>query len=551
VKKAYSYIRFSSPEQAKGRSQARQMEDCEKYCQAHGLNLVRDEDYTFFDRGLSGYKGEHLGDNGQLAKFLKLVKNGTIERGSTLVVENLDRLSREHVKYALPRFMDLLNDGIDIVTLADGRRYTADFTEIDLIMSIFVMSRAHEESSTKSQRLRDAMRDKHKKAREHSIPMGAAIPLWLKLSKDKQRFEEIPERVGVVKKVFEMAIAGYGKAATAKALTVEGIPRFKPDRVTKEKAFGWGSSSIDKILNNRAVLGEYQPYSVQASTDGKRQPSGEPIKDYYPAIIDEETFYAAQGAIAARKTEGTTRQSENINLWSGIAKCAECGTAMHLVNKGRPPKGGTYLQCYQARKGLCGGKLVRLDNAEAVFPHMLKRMDALALVQDASGKLAKDLKAVEGRLLEQKDLRADYIALLAKRATDAVNELLYATEEKIKELEHEKEMLQAELETEKIGNWQDFMKRMDSLLLTTEGRLRANALLKRLKVAVYIGRRGVSEEGYFVTEKDHSVFVLAQREGNVGCQMFEDAGAYDKASAAVAIDGLLGRMARRQKFIGA
>jgi DNA invertase Pin-like site-specific DNA recombinase len=126
------------------------MEACEEYCQQHGLNLIRDEEYTFLDQGLSGYKAEHLGDNGQLAKFLRLVKNGTIEQGSTLVVESLDRLSREHVKKALPRFIDLLNDGIDIVTLADGRRYTSDFTEMDLIMSIFVMSRAHEESSTKS-----------------------------------------------------------------------------------------------------------------------------------------------------------------------------------------------------------------------------------------------------------------------------------------------------------------------------------------------------------------------------------------------------------------
>lgn len=551
MKKAYSYIRFSSPEQAKGRSQARQMEACEAYCLEHGLDLQKGEDHTFFDKGLSGFKGEHLSDTGQLKRFIDLVNNGSIEAGSWLIVESLDRLSRQDVDEALQMFLKLLSDGIIIVTLIDGRVYKKGGGTLDLILSIFILSRANEESKTKSIRLRDAMRDKHRKAREQGIPMGSAIPLWLKLSTDKQRFEEIPERVKVVRRVFEMAIDGYGKAATAKALTVEGIPRFKPDRVTKEKAFGWGSSSIDKILNNRAVLGEYQPYSVQASTDGKRQPSGEPIKDYYPAIIDEETFYAAQGAIAARKTEGTTRQSENINLWSGIAKCAECGTAMHLVNKGRPPKGGTYLQCYQARKGLCSGKLVRLDNAEAVFPHMLKRMDALALVQDASGKLAKDLKAVEGRLQEQKDFRADYIALLAKRATDAVNELLYATEEKIKELEHEKEKLQAELETEKISNWQDFMKRMDSLLLTTEGRLRANALLKRLKVAVYIGRRGVSEEGYFVTEKDQSVFVLAQKEGKIGCQMFEDAGAYDKASAAAVIDGLLGRMARKQKFISA
>lgn len=40
MKKAYSYIRFSSAEQAKGRSQARQLEGCEKYSRDHNLNLI-------------------------------------------------------------------------------------------------------------------------------------------------------------------------------------------------------------------------------------------------------------------------------------------------------------------------------------------------------------------------------------------------------------------------------------------------------------------------------------------------------------------------------
>jgi DNA invertase Pin-like site-specific DNA recombinase len=225
MNKAYSYIRFSSPEQAKGRSQARQFEECVKYCKLHSLELAREEEYTFLDKGRSAYKAEHLGENGQLARFLRFVEDGTIAAGSSLIVESLDRLSREHVKHALPRFMDLLNKGINIVTLSDGRTYSSDFTEMDLILSIFVMSRAHEESSTKAKRVGDAWRNKREKARTELTPMGAAIPLWLRLA--DHSFQIIPERAETVHRVFQMAIGGYGSIAISKVLNADNVPTFK------------------------------------------------------------------------------------------------------------------------------------------------------------------------------------------------------------------------------------------------------------------------------------------------------------------------------------
>jgi hypothetical protein len=58
---------------------------CERYCYEHGLDLDRSDEFSFRDEGLTGFTGEHLGDEGQLARFLGLVKCGRIERGSTLV----------------------------------------------------------------------------------------------------------------------------------------------------------------------------------------------------------------------------------------------------------------------------------------------------------------------------------------------------------------------------------------------------------------------------------------------------------------------------------
>lgn len=132
--KAYSYIRFSTPEQANGDSYRRQRAAAETYCTQNGLELVRSEDYFFFDSGRSAYKGKHLDDTGQLARFLSYVKDGTIEPGSLLIVESLDRLSREHVREALPRFLDILNNDIQIYTAADNKLYTKDYNDVDLIV---------------------------------------------------------------------------------------------------------------------------------------------------------------------------------------------------------------------------------------------------------------------------------------------------------------------------------------------------------------------------------------------------------------------------------
>lgn len=536
MQKAYSYIRFSSAEQAKGRSQARQMEACEKYCRENNLQLATGEEYTFLDAGLSGYHGEHLGEKGQLNRFIKRVEDGTIEKGSTLIVESLDRLSRQDVNTALGLFLSILGHGIDIVTLKDGKKYTSKAENIDLIISILIMARANEESSTKSMRIRDAMRAKHDKAREQGLPMGRAIPLWLELTEDATQFQVQEDRAKVVRRVFQLAIDGYGKAVTAKTLNTEGVPSFKGKT--------WGTSSIDKILNNRAVLGEYQPYSVQVGAEGKRLPAGEPILGYYPAIIDESTFYQAQAAVSGRKIAGATKQSEKFNVWQGVAKCVHCHGAMHLVNKGKAPKGNTYLHCANARKGLCKGKIVRLDHSEEVFKYMLAKLNSLSLIQDSSGKITKELGEVEGRLGEKKGLLAEYIAQFVKMPTSAVNMLISNTEQEVAKLEKDKEALLASLAAERVGSTKDFLERLD--LVSYEGRHRANALLKRLKVLVYIGT------GYLVTEKDEALFVLAYRDGEVGYSNIQDEpedGVWKYTGGGeMPMQGLLARMERKIPF---
>src|SRR5918911_1432649 len=92
---AYSYIRFSTPEQRKGDSLRRQTEAAADWCRRNNVHL--DTTTTLHDLGKSAYTGEHRKnpDRHALAAFLKLVEAGKVPRGSYLLIENLDRLSRE------------------------------------------------------------------------------------------------------------------------------------------------------------------------------------------------------------------------------------------------------------------------------------------------------------------------------------------------------------------------------------------------------------------------------------------------------------------------
>lgn len=94
VRRAISYVRFSTPAQTHGVSLARQMEGTKEFCRRH--NLILDETLTIKDLGQSAFKGKNA-DEGNLAVFLEAVKNGKVSRNTVLVVEALDRLTRNTV----------------------------------------------------------------------------------------------------------------------------------------------------------------------------------------------------------------------------------------------------------------------------------------------------------------------------------------------------------------------------------------------------------------------------------------------------------------------
>jgi DNA invertase Pin-like site-specific DNA recombinase len=96
--RAYSYIRFSTPTQAAGNSLKRQTALSEAWAQKKGLTL--DASLRMSDLGVSAFTEENRTE-GSLGTFLSAVAAKKIPKGSYLIVESLDRLSRAQVHRAL------------------------------------------------------------------------------------------------------------------------------------------------------------------------------------------------------------------------------------------------------------------------------------------------------------------------------------------------------------------------------------------------------------------------------------------------------------------
>jgi DNA invertase Pin-like site-specific DNA recombinase len=475
---AYSYIRFSSLQQLGGDSLRRQTEASRQYAADNNLNL--DETLNVRDLGVSAYQGKNF-EEGALGKFLAAVDEGKVSRDSYLLVESLDRLSRLPVMDALKNFNAIISKGITIVTLMDKAVYSKESLNSNwtgLIVALATMARANDESAAKSTRANASWQNKKAAARDEKTPIGNNAPLWLDYTQPEEKdsfgsYTENKERADIVRKVFQWAIDGYGRTVIAKMLNADGTASFKCKT--------WGNSSIQKILTNKAVLGIYQPHTGRGS---QREPQGEAIPGFYPQVIEESTFYQAQEAMQSRRISKATNPGKRFNVWQGVALCAHCRASMHIINKGKQPKGGTYIRCSNAKKGLCTAKNIRLDQSELVFREILAKVGNLSLVQDSAASLANQLREVNGRLTEQQDKMRQHEASMRDYPSSLLAKLVQECEQTIASLNKDKETLQTALATSTIVNKAEFFAKLDTS--TYEGRAQANGLLKRLKIRVAI-----------------------------------------------------------------
>ena len=144
--KAYSYVRFSHKKQERGDFVRRQTEAARHYAKTHGL--VLDEFITYEDLGISAFHGDNA-VTGALSAFIEGIKDGTIERSSYLLIENIDRLSRQGVRQTIALINQIVDYDITIVTLSDSKVYTAQILDDDplaIFTIVITAMRAADES---------------------------------------------------------------------------------------------------------------------------------------------------------------------------------------------------------------------------------------------------------------------------------------------------------------------------------------------------------------------------------------------------------------------
>lgn len=330
----YSYIRFSSPEQAKGDSLRRQMEAAADWCERNGVTL--DTSTTLHDLGRSAFLGEHRKnpDRNALAAFLKLVEGRKVPRGSFLILESLDRLSREHIRPALTLLLNLIEAGVRVVQLIPVESIYDDKVEpMALMMAIMELSRGHSESAVKSERIGAAWADKKARARTGEHIITRRLPAWV--SESGGKLVLIPAAAKAVRRVYELARSGYGNMSIAKKLTADKVPPITDNGI-------WMRSYVAGILADRRAVGELQPRKRDGS------PDGDPIPQYYPRVVTEEEWLAARAGASTRRRPGKTDAPANgslHNLFAGLITDARNGGSYYAVQRadGRnPPQSGEW-----------------------------------------------------------------------------------------------------------------------------------------------------------------------------------------------------------------
>ncbi len=175
------------------------MQASEEYATKHGLWI--DSGLKMQDLGVSAFRGKNATE-GALAGFLLAVQSGRVAPGATLLVESLDRLSRDQITEALTQFLGIINSGITVVTLMDNMVYsrtTINDNPGSLLLSIVIMMRAHDESSSKAKRVGEAWQKKRHQAAAVKKPMTKMCPEWLELTPDG--YVRRPERAALVVRI--------------------------------------------------------------------------------------------------------------------------------------------------------------------------------------------------------------------------------------------------------------------------------------------------------------------------------------------------------------
>ena len=313
---------------------------------------------TFFiDDGVSGVTFDRPGWN----EMIRLAEVGKV---TTVIVKDMSRMGRDYLKvgyYTESFFVErdiryiAINDGVD------SDKGDNDFTPFRNLFNDFY-------ARDTSKKIRAVMRAKGN-AGEHlctNPPYG-----YMKDPADKKKWIVDEKAAEIVKRIFDLCIAGKGPMQIAKLLTAEHILTVKAHyarrarKTLPEKPYHWDPKSVAGILERPEYTGctvNFKTYSKSHKLKKRLHnvPENQRIfPNTQPAIIDEQVFVRVQELRENKRRPA--KQAERQGLFSGLLYCADCGSKLHFATgKNMTPQQDCY-RCsrYKSNTGDCTMHFIR------------------------------------------------------------------------------------------------------------------------------------------------------------------------------------------------
>ena len=393
---------------------------------------AKDKGYTdtvfFVDDGITGTTMKRPG----FQKMLTAIEAGYI---SAVFVKDLSRLGRNYIEVGkLTEEFFPLHD-IRLVAVSDG--VDSDEGEDDFTPFKNIMNEYYAKDISKKRRIVNKMKG------NAGVPLSPPPYGYIKNPDDPRFWVVEPEAAEVVRRIYRMALEGYGLAEIAARLAADGVVNptyYWRSRGTSRggskstvEPTKWGHTTVKKILTLQEYCGDVINFKSYSKSYKMKKRIENPEENraiflnVHEAIIDRQTWEKVQAL-----QKGTRRKKPTVtqepSVFSGLLKCPECGGNLnfHFNQNNHDIK---FFSCQNHNSGYrkCSKThYIRLDFLEQVVLYEVKRLACFAseyendFIKAMIGRSAK--MAENATLRKQRELDA----LTARdRELDMLFERLY------------------------------------------------------------------------------------------------------------------------------
>ena len=345
---------------------------------------AKDKGYTdtafFVDDGITGTTMKRPG----FQKMLTAIEAGYI---SAVFVKDLSRLGRNYIEVGkLTEEFFPLHD-IRLVAVSDG--VDSDEGEDDFTPFKNIMNEYYAKDISKKRRIVNKMKG------NAGVPLSPPPYGYIKNPDDPRFWVVEPEAAEVVRRIYRMALEGYGLAETAAQLAADGVVNptyYWRSRGTSRggskstvEPTKWGHTTVKKILTLQEYCGDVINFKSYSKSYKMKKRIENPEENraiflnVHEAIIDRQTWEKVQAL-----QKGTRRKKPTVtqepSVFSGLLKCPECGGNLnfHFNQNNHDIK---FFSCQNHNSGYrkCSKThYIRLDFLEQVVLYEVKRLACFA-----------------------------------------------------------------------------------------------------------------------------------------------------------------------------